>query len=352
MKVTTIGLDLAKNIFQAHGADEKGRKLFSKQLTRAKVIEFFAKHPPCLVGMEACGSAHYWAREISKLGHTVRLIAPQYVKPYVKSQKNDAADAQAICEAVSRPTMRFVPVKTEAQQAVLMLHRARAGFVKTRTALSNQIRGTLAEFGQIIPQGLSSLRKAVPIILEKPVLQEGIARLIRLLMEQLDQVDQQARLLEREIELWHRNNEQSKRLATIPGIGPLTASALVCSIGDPKNFENGRQVGAWVGLVPRQHSSGGKTVLLGITKRGDGYLRALLIHGARAVLKAEAQRKDGPRSGWVRGMLTRKHRNVAAVALANRNARIAWALLRSEAAYVANYRQPDPLMHNGMPMVV
>ena len=342
MKVTAIGLDLAKNVFQAHGADDKGRRVFSKQLRRAQVLECFANLPACLVGMEACGSAHYWARELTKLGHTVRLIAPQYVKPYVKSQKNDAADAEAICEAVTRPTMRFVPIKTEEQQCVLMLHRARSGFVKTRTALSNQIRATLAEFGHIIPQGFSNLRKEVPVILENPVLQGGVAKLIRLLMEQLDQVDKQAKALEREIECWHRNNEQSKRLATIPGIGPLSASALVSSMGDAKNFEDGRQVSAWIGLVPRQHSSGGKTVLLGITKRGDGYLRYLLVHGARSVLKAEARRKNGVRSSWNGAILARKHKNVAAVALANRNARIAWALLRDGTSYVAHH-QPTGL---------
>jgi transposase len=339
MKVTAIGLDLAKSVFQVHGADDKGRKVFSRQLRRPQMLEFFANHPVCLVGMEACGSAHYWARELTKLGHTVRLIAPQYVKPYVKSQKNDAADAQAICEAVTRPTMRFVPIKTEAQQSVLMLDRARAGFVKTRTALSNQIRATLAEFGYVIPQGFSHLRKEVPVILEKPVLQGGIAKLIRLLMEQLEQVDKQAKVLERDIESWHRNNEQSKRLATIPGIGPLSASALVCSIGDPNNFENGRQLSAWIGLVPRQHSSGGKTVLLGITKRGDGYLRYLLVHGARSALTAQARRASGASAGWTGAILARKHKNVAAVALANRNARIAWALLKKGASYVAQYGQ-------------
>jgi transposase len=292
MKVTTIGIDLAKNVIQVHGVDERGKAVLKKQLKRNQVVAFFANLPPCLVGIEACASAHHWARKLQSFGHTVKLMAPQFVKPYVKTNKNDVADADAICEAVSRPTMRFVPVKNGEQQAVLALHRARQGFVKARTAQANQIRGLLAEFGIVIPQGIGHIAKRLPEILEdgENDLPGAFRHLLDRLGDHLKELDLQVSELEIQIQSWHRENEASKKLAQIPGIGPITASALVASIGDAKSFENGRQLAAWLGLVPRQHSSGGKQLLLGISKRGDTYLRTLLIHGARAVNRV-AERK-------------------------------------------------------------
>jgi len=334
MNCRTIGLDLAKNVFQVHGVDEHGKVVLRKQVTRQQLSAFFANQPPCLVGMEACGSAHFWARKLAAQGHVVKLMAPQFVKPYVKGSKTDAADAEAICEAVSRPNMRFVPVKQAEQQALLAVHRARAGFVKARTAQANQLRGLLAEFGIVIPQGLMVLRQRLPDILEDAenglpgMMRELVARLA----EHLQVLDQQVGELERQIQLWHRQSEPSQRLAAIPGIGPITATALVASIGDAHSFSNGRQLAAWLGLVPRQHSSGGKPVLLGISKRGDVYLRTLLIHGARAVISHVEHRCDQMAS-WLQRLLSRRHRNISAVALANKNARIVWALLAHDRKY-------------------
>ena len=339
MKITTIGVDLAKNVMQVHAVDERGEAVLKKQLRRHKVSAFFANLEPCLVGMEACGSAHHWARELEKLGHEVKLMAPQFVKPYVKTNKSDAADAEAICEAVGRSTMRFVPIKDTEQQAVLALHRARQGFVKARTAQANQIRGLLGEYGIIIPQGITHIGKRVPEILEDA--ENGLPSTFRALLarlaEQLKALDQQVSELEVEIERWHRNNEASVRLAQVPGIGALTASALVATIGDAKQFENGRQLAAWLGLVPRQHSTGGKPLLLGISKRGDSYLRTLLIHGARAVLRF-VEAKTGETPSWLRQLIERRPPNVVAVALANKNARIVWALLAHDRDYQQDYQ--------------
>jgi transposase len=338
MKVTTIGIDLAKNVIQVHGVDERGKAVLRKQLKRAQVAAFFANLPPCLIGMEACGSAHHWARKLETLGHTVKLMAPQFVKPYVKTNKNDAADAEAICEAVARPTMRFVPVKNGEQQAVLALHRARQGFVKARTAQANQIRGLLAEFGIVIPQGIGHIAKRLPEILEdgENELPGAFRQLLDRLGDHLKELDRQVGELEVQIQSWHREHEASQKLAQIPGIGPITASALVASIGDAKSFENGRQLAAWLGLVPRQHSSGGKQVLLGISKRGDTYLRTLLIHGARAVIRV-AEHKAAHADSWLARLMGRRNKNVAAVALANKNARTAWALLAHGRDYEADY---------------
>lgn len=288
--------------------------------------------------MEACGSAHFWARKLQDLGHTVKLMAPQFVKPYVKTNKNDAADAEAICEAVSRPSMRFVPIKNVDQQAVLALHRSRQGFVKARTAQANQIRGLLAEYGIIIAQGLVHISKRLPIILgdDENGLPATFRQLIERLGEHLKELDRQAQELEVQIQSWHRMNSASTKLAQIPGIGAITASALVSTIGDAKNFQNGRQLAAWLGLVPRQNSSGGKQNLLGISKRGDTYLRTLLIHGARAVIRV-AERKAEHTSSWLAALMGRRNKNVAAVALANKNARIVWALLAQDRQYVAGY---------------
>jgi transposase len=325
-------------VIQVHGVDQQGKVVLRKQLTPQKLVEFFANLAPCLVGMEACATAHYWARQLQKLGHQVKLMAPQFVKPYVKTNKNDAADAEAICEAVSRPNMRFVPIKNGEQQAVLALHRARASFVKARTAQANQIRGLLGEYGIFLPQGIIHITKRLPAILEDGENElPGIFRQLLLrLGEHLKELDRQVGDLEAQIQDWHRENEASRRLAQIPGIGPLTASALVATVGDASSFKNARQLAAWLGLVPRQHSSGGKALLLGISKRGDSYLRMLLIHGARSVVRV-AERKAGDSPTWLTQLIGRRHKNVAAVALANKNARIVWALLAHDRNYQAEY---------------
>ncbi len=338
MKITTIGLDLAKSVFQVHGVDGEGRAVLRKQLKRHQMAEFFANTPPCLIGMEACGGAHHWARKLQAQGHDVRLIAPQYVKPYVKSQKNDAADAEAICEAVARPSMRFVAVKTVGQQSLLALHTSRSGFVKARTALSNQIRALLSEFGVVLPKGFSALFTRVPEALEDAAneLTSIVRELAQRLLDHIKDLDELIKKLELQIRQWARADETVRRIEQIPGIGPISATALVASLGDVSHFENGRQVSAWLGLVPRQHSSGGKTVLSGITKRGDSYLRTLLIHGARAAILAAQRRRQGP-PDWLAKLLERKHPNVAAVALASRNARIVWALLKHKRDYEPGY---------------
>jgi len=337
MNITTIGIDLAKNVFQVHAVNERGHAVLNKQLKRSQVMAFFANLPPCLIGMEACGSAHHWARKLQGLGHTARLIATQFVKPYVKSNKNDAADAEAICEAVARPNMRFVPIKNVEQQAVLSLHRARHAFVKARTAQANQIRGLLAEFGLIIPKGIAHIRTRVPEFLEDASneLPGEFRSLIQRLTQHLRELDRQADELGAQIGIWHRNNELSRKLTAIPGVGPISASALVASVGDARNFSSGRQLAAWLGLVPRQSSSGGKNVLLGMSKRGDAYLRTLLIHGARAVISRARQNPD--RNGWLLKLIERRNSNVAAVALANKNARIVWALLAHDRQFRADY---------------
>src|SRR5512144_242792 len=328
MNITIVGIDLAKNVLQLHGVDERRQVSLKKPMKRAQVLPFFATLPPCLIGMEACGSAHYWARQLEQLGHTFSLRASHFVKPYVKTHQHDAADAEAICEAVGRPTMRFVPRKTGDQQAILALHRAWQGFVKARTAQANQIRGFLAEYGIVIPQGIGHIAERLPAILEDGENElPGIVReLLQRLSEHLQVLDRQARDLEQQIQRWHQAQAASRRLAKIPGIGPLTASALVASIGDARSFRNGRQVAAWIGLTPRQHSSGDQPTVVGIGQRGDSYLRTLLIHGARAVIAA-TERQRHPADSWLTRLLSRRHKNVAAVALANKNARRVWALL-------------------------
>ncbi len=338
MKITTVGIDLAKNVFQIHGVDERAKAVLRKQLKRQEVVSFFANLPPCLVGMEACAGAHYWARKLSELGHTVKLMAPQFVKPYVKTNKNDRVDAEAICEAVGRPNMRFVPVKTAESQAVLALHRARQGFVKARTAQANQIRGLLAEFGIVLRQGLGHIATQLPQILEDGG--NGLPGMMRPLLEnlgeQLKHTDRQVKELEQQIVRWHRENAASRELEAIPGVGPLTASAFVTSVGDARSFKNARQVPAWLGMVPRHEGTGGTVRLGGISKRGDGYLRMLLIHGARSVIR-QAERRPDRADPWLKGLLARRNKNVAAVALAAKNARIAWALLAHEHRFEAGY---------------
>ena len=338
MKITTVGIDLAKNVFQLHAVDERGKAVLRKQLRRDQITPFFANLAPCLIGMEACASAHHWGRVLQRLGHTVRLMAPQFVKPYVKTNKNDVADAEAICEAVSRPNMRFVPIKSVEQQAILSVHRVRQGFVKARTAQANQIRGLLGEFGLIIPQGISHIAERVPALLEDASneLPAALRQLIERLTAHLKELDRQVKEFERQIIAWHRSSELSRKLEKIPGIGPLAASALVASIADANSFDNGRQVSAWLGLVPRQCSSGGKSTLLGMSKRGDAYLRTLLIHGARSAILA-AQRKSKNTNLWLTNLLNRRHPNIAAVALANKNVRTVWAMLAHDREFKANY---------------
>lgn len=337
MEITTVGIDLAKSVFQIHAVDQHWKVALKKQLKRGQMAEFFANLPTCLIGMEACGSAHYWARKLQMLGHTVKLMAPQFVKPYVKTNKHDAADAEAICEAVRRPNMRFVPIKSVEQQAVLALHRVRQGWIKARTAQANQIRGLLSEFGLIVPQGIGYITSRVPAMLDeaKDQLPGAFKELMLRLLEHFRDLDRQVKEMEHQIQSWHRANALSRKLEEIPGIGPITASALVASVGDAKNFANGRQLAAWLGLVPKQHSSGGKTNLQGISKRGDTYLRTLLIHGARAVIRQFEHKTN--MQGWLAKLLGRRNKNVAAVALANKNARIAWALLAHDRNFRSDY---------------
>jgi transposase len=341
-----MGLDIAKQVFQVHGVDEHDQVVLRKTPKRAQVLTFFANLPPGRIGLEAGGGSHDWARELTRLGHEVKLIAPQFVAPYRKSGKtgkNDRNDAEAICEAVARPNMRFVPVKTPEQQAALALHRARAGMMKARNAQANQIRGLLGEFGIVLPQGMGQLRRRLPeIVHDSNNGLPGLMRpLLRRLLAQLQQLDQQVSELEREIGLWHRHNDDSRRLERIGGVGPLTASAYVASLGNARGFNNGRQVAAWLGIVPRQDSTGGKPKLLGISKHGDVYLRTLLIHGARSVLRHLEHRPDQADS-WLKRLMLRRGKNVAAVALANKNARIAWALLAHQREFDPDYVSTAP----------
>jgi transposase len=342
MKVTTVGLDLAKSVFQVHGADQDGRPVVRKKLRRGQVLGFFADLSPCLIGLEACASAHYWARELQALGHAVRLIPPHYVKPFVKTNKNDASDAEAICEALMRPTMRFAPIKSAEQQSVLMLHRARELLVRQRTMLINALRGHCGEFGIVVAQGVSKVPALIEMIENRqddrlPALaREALGSLVG----QLRMVQAQILGLEKKLLAWHRASEASRRLETIPGVGVITATALVATIGDASQFHSGRQLAAWLGLVPRQHSSGGKERLGRISKRGDGYLRKLLVHGARTVLLWSRRKKEG-RSPWLEALLARRPTNVVLVAMANKTARVVWAMLsrgepfRTEARAVA-----------------
>lgn len=328
MPVTRVGLDLAKNVFHVHGVNEHGKTVFRKLLKRPQLLAFFADLPPCLIGMEACSGANYWARQLKELGHDSRLISPQFVKPYVKSNKSDRNDAEAICEAVGRPSMRFVPIKTVAQQDIQAIHRIRERLVGNKIALVNQIRGILAEYGIVVAQQIAQLRRRLPEILEDATnaLNHHEREFLIELMQQLRETEGWIATYDRRIRALYAQSEACQRLGEIAGIGPLTATALVAAAGDARVFQNGRQMAAWLGLVPKQHSSGGKTRLLGISKRGDSYLRTLLVHGARSVL-ARCGNKTDPRSQWLQKLRARRHHNVAAVALANKNARIAWALL-------------------------
>ena len=333
-EVITIGIDLAKNVFQVHGVDAAGAVAVRRQLRRAQVLPFFKKQPPCLVGMEACATAHHWARQLIELGHEVKLTPPTYVKPYVKRSKNDAADAAAICEAVTRPTMRFVSVKGTAQQGVLMLHRTRELLVRQRTMMINAMRAHMAEFGIVAPVGVPQVKKLLGIIADTHDARlPTVARTcLESLARQFLSLHEEIYAAEKHIHAWRRRSEVSRRLETIPGIGPIIASALAASVTDPEVFRSGRELAAWIGLVPRQNSTGGKERLGKISKQGDQYLRWLLVAGAMSVVR-HAKRRGTTNLPWLAGIIGRKPTKVAAVALANKTARIVWALLRHGGTY-------------------
>ena len=333
-KITTIGLDLAKNVFHLVCCDDHGKVVSKKMLRRSLVLRYFANLTPCLVGMEACASAHYWARELSALGHRVKLIPPQYVKPYVRGNKNDYNDALAIAEAVTRPEMRFVAVKTTAQQDVQALHRLREKRLQDRTALCNQLRGLLAEYGLILPQGVNLLRRRLPELLEDG--ENGLSDLFRQLLaqgyQQLQELDSHIEYYTRQVKRLSQQDEACRRLQTVPGYGPIVSSVFQSVIGNGEAYRRGRDVSASLGLVPRQHSSGGKAVLLRISKRGDRYLRSLLVHGARSVV-IHAAKKDDRLSRWINTVRAERGFNKAVVALANKMARIGWAVLVNKTVY-------------------
>jgi len=338
-EITTIGLDIAKSVFQVHGIDASGAVIVRRQLRRSQVLPFFRKLPACVIGIEACATAHHWGRELVALGHEVKLMPPRYVKPYVKRNKNDAADAEAICEAVQRPTMRFVPIKSPEQQSVLMLHRTRQLFVRQRTALINAIRAHMAEFGIVVGIGRNGVEKLLGLICkgEDERIPPAARACLMALAAQLVLVKRQILEADRRVLAWHRTSKTSKRLEAIPGVGPLIATALVASIPDPSVFRSGRDLSSWIGLVPKQSSTGGKERLGGISKAGNRYLRTLLVVGALSVIR-RAKQMGYTRHPWLVRLMERRSVKIAAIALANKIARIAWAMMaRNE-----SYRTPLP----------
>lgn len=334
MNVTTVGMDLAKNVFHIVGFDAQGREQMKKRLSRGQVGKHFANLPRCLVGLEACASSHHFARQLAQLGHEVKLIPPQYVKAYLRGQKNDYNDARAIGEAVRAPQMRFVTVKTVDQQDLQALARLREGTLRSRTALANRLRGLLGEYGIVVNKGVNALRRALPEILEDAAngLSDRFRRLLAQGRQQLLELDAHIETLTQSLKAAAKADDSAKRLQTIPGFGPIVSAVFAASLGDGGQYRNGRQASAAVGLVPRQHSSGGKPTLLGISKRGDRYLRSLLVHGARAVVRA-APRKDDPLSRWVNRLRERRGMNKATCALANKLTRIGWAVLKNGSVY-------------------
>ncbi len=336
MKIMRVGVDLAKNVFHVYGVDRNEQPVWRRRLTRGKWLKTLLEktEPGCEIGMEACTGAHHWARELQRHGYTVKLIAPQFVKPYVKSNKNDHNDAEAICEAMSRPTMRFVEVKSVEQQDIQAVHRVRTELLGQRTAKANQIRGLVAEYGLVTPQKLPSLRAAIPDWLEDAQngLSERFRRLLAGLWGDLLELDKRVAELDAEIEVMAKSDPLAQRLQQLRGVGPMTATALVATVGSGEQFARGRDLAVSLGLTPKQHSTGGKERLLGISKRGDPYVRKLLIHGARSVIY-HAQNKDDGLSRWVLSLVARSHINVASVALANKTARIAWAMIRHGTDY-------------------
>ena len=338
--ITTIGLDIAKSVFQVHGVDADGNVILRRQLKRRYVMAFFQKLPPCLVGIEACASSHYWSRELQACGHTVRLMPPAYVKPYVKRHKNDAADAEAICEAVTRANMRFVATKTAEQQSCLTLHRTRHLFIRQQTSVINAIRAHLAEFGIVAPVGRSGVEQLLGVVADvsDKRLPDVARACIAALGTQLRTLKAQILEFDRMIRTWHRSSEVSRRLDDIPGVGPALATALVASIADPKAFRSGRDFSAWIGLVPKQNSSGGKDRLGSISKRGDRYLRSLFTTGALAVIRY-AKIHGTKHRPWLTALLARRPTKVAAIALANKIARMTWAIM----AKGERYKEPAAL---------
>ncbi|WP_398471491.1 IS110 family transposase [Tardiphaga sp.] len=325
MHSTIIGLDLAKHVFQAHGVDAAGAVFLRKKLRRSELIAFFTKLPPCVVGIEACGTAHYWGRELTALGHQVKLMPAAYVKPYVKRGKNDEVDAEAICEAVTRPTMRFVAIKSAEQQSILMLHRTRDLFVRQRTMMVNSLRGQLAEFGLVAPKGVWRIPE-LEALAQDGELPEPARACAELILMQIEDLQSKIKAIDRTILTRHRANELSLRLATIPGVGIITATALVATVANASAFKSGRHFAAWIGLVPRQNGSGGKMSLGGISKKGEPYLRRLLVLGATAVVRYVRNKPE--LAGWVNALLTRRPARVVTVAVANKLARIVWAIMQ------------------------
>jgi transposase len=338
-EVSTIGLDIAKQIFQAHGADASGVVIFRRQIRRVKLLEFFASQPRCVVAMEACGGAHYWAREITKLGHEVKLIPPAYVKPFVKRQKNDAADAEAICEAAQRPTMRFVAVKSEEQQASAAVFRGRDLLVRQRTQIANALRGHMAEYGWVAPKGMTHIAKLAELLDDPDALPEAARMVFKLLLASLEVLDRQIAELDKEISRRAREDAVARRLMTIPGVGPITATAIAALAPPAEIFAKGRDFAAWLGLTPLQKSTGGKQRLGETSKMGERTLRRLLIIGSSAVV-LHASKRGAARGSWLEQMLARKPRMLVTVALANKTARIVWALLVKQ----EDYRAPAATM--------